>query len=315
MNIVLTDCKTVTADDVDLTVFEKYGNVFYYDVTAPIELEERIRDADVVICNKTYLGKKEIDYAPHLKLIALFATGYNNIDVKYAAEKGICVSNAGSYSTMAVAQQVFAFILGHASKVAEYSADVHAGAWIQSKLFSAFSRPTTEIYGKTLGIFGYGTIGRQVAVIAKAFGMNVIACRRSEITDEGIKKVDFDTLLKESDYLSVHCPLTDETKGVFDKEAFSKMKDGAYFINTARGGVLVEEDLKNALESGKLSGAAADVLTFEPMREDCVLKDAPNMVFTPHVAWAPIETRKRLIGIVCENIEAFLAGNPIRKVN
>lgn len=315
MNIVLTDCKTVTADDVDLTVFEKYGNVFYYDVTAPDQLEERIRDADVVICNKTVLGKKEIDFAPHLKLIALFATGYNNIDVKYAAEKGVCVSNAGSYSTMAVAQQVFAFILGHASKVAEYDADVHGGAWIKSKLFSAFSRPTTEIYGKTLGIFGYGTIGRQVALIAKAFGMNVIACRRSEIEDEGVRKVDFDTLLKESDYLSVHCPLTDETKGVFDKEAFSKMKDGAYFINTARGGVLVEEDLKDALVSGKLSGAAADVLTVEPMQKDCVLMDAPNMVITPHVAWAMIETRKRLIGIVCENIEAFLAGKPLHTVN
>lgn len=202
-NIVLTDYKTVDAGDLDLKVLEEYGNVTYYGETAPEQVTERIKDADIIILNKTVIGKAEIDAAPNLKMIALFATGYNNIDVAYARERGIDVCNAGTYSTSAVAQQVFAYILAHASRVTEYDADVKNGDWIRSRLFCFFSRPTSEIEGKTLGIFGFGTIGSKIADIALAFGMRVIATTRSKKEYDGVEFVDFDTLLAESDYLSV----------------------------------------------------------------------------------------------------------------
>ena len=315
LNIVLTDCNTVTSGDLDLSVLEKFGKVTYYGESLPEQIPERIKDADIVILNKTVLGKKELDAAKNLKLIALFATGYNNIDTVYARERGITVCNAGSYSTSAVAQQVFGFILANATKIAEYDRDVKDGKWIESRLFCFFSRPACELQGKTLGIFGYGAIGRRVAEIARAFEMKVIATKRTPVEDDIVTFVDFDTLLCESDYLSVNCPLNDGTREIFNAEAFAKMKKGAYFINTARGGVIVEQDLVDALKSGHLSGAAVDVLTVEPMRADCPLLNAPNITFTPHVAWAPIETRTRLLSIVMDNIENFLGGTPKNVVN
>ena len=269
----------------------------------------------MVILNKTVLGKNELDAAKNLRLIALFATGYNNIDTVYAREKGITVCNAGSYSTSAVAQQVFAYILNHASKVADYDRDVKDGAWIRSRLFCFFSRPTEELAGKTLGIFGYGAIGKRVAAIAKAFEMRVIVTTRTPQIDESVEFVDFDTLLRESDYLSVNCPLNESTKEKFNSDAFSKMKKGAYFINTARGGVINEQALADALASGRLAGAGIDVLTSEPMREDCPLCSAPNTTITPHVAWAPLQTRERLLSIVEDNIEHFINGSPKNVVN
>ncbi len=315
MNIVLTDCATVTSGDLDLSVFESLGNVTYYPETKAEQTAERIQDADVIVINKTVIGKAEIDAAKHLKLIALFATGYNNVDTAYAGEKGITVCNAGSYSTFAVAQQVFGYILNHATQISAYHADVHDGAWIRSRLFCFFSRPTVELQGKTLGIFGFGAIGAQVATIANAFGMRVIATTRTPKTVKNVSFVDFDTLLAESDYLTVHCPLTAQTKELFCADAFSKMKQGAYFINTARGGVVNENDLADALHTGHLGGTAIDVLTQEPMREDCVLYQAPNLTVTPHIAWAPFETRKRLLSIVIENIRNYLDGVPTNVVN
>ena len=315
LNIVLTDCNTVTSGDLDLSVLEKFGKVTYYGESLPEQIPERIKDADIVILNKTVLGKKELEGAKNLKLIALFATGYNNIDTVYARERGITVCNAGSYSTSAVAQQVFGFILANATKIAEYDRDVKDGKWIESRLFCFFSRPACELQGKTLGIFGYGAIGRRVAEIARAFEMKVIATKRTPVEDDIVTFVDFDTLLRESDYLSVNYPLNDGTREIFNAEAFAKMKKGAYFINTARGGVIVEQDLVAALKSGHLSGAAVDVLTVEPMRADCPLLNAPNITFTPHVAWAPIETRTRLLSIVMDNIENFLGGTPKNVVN
>jgi glycerate dehydrogenase len=315
LNIVLTDCNTVTSGDLDLSVLEKFGKVTYYGESLPEQIPERIKDADIVILNKTVLGKKELEGAKNLKLIALFATGYNNIDTVYARERGITVCNAGSYSTSAVAQQVFGFILANATKIAEYDRDVKDGKWIESRLFCFFSRPACELQGKTLGIFGYGAIGRRVAEIARAFEMKVIATKRTPAQDDIVTFVDFDTLLCESDYLSVNCPLNDGTREIFNAEAFAKMKKGAYFINTARGGVIVEQDLVDALKSGHLSGAAVDVLTVEPMKADCPLLNAPNITFTPHVAWAPIETRTRLLSIVMDNIENFLGGTPKNVVN
>ena len=315
LNIVLTDCATVSSGDLDLSVLEAFGNVTYYPETAPEQTAERIKDADVVIINKTVIGKNEIEAAKHLKLVALFATGYNNVDTSYARSKGITVCNAGSYSTSAVAQQVFAYVLNHASKISAYDADVKNGDWIRSRLFCFFSRPTCELEGKTLGIFGFGAIGKRVAEIAKAFNMRVISCTRTKKEAEGVTFVDMDTLLSESDFLTVHCPLNDQTKEIFDQKAFSKMKKGAYFINTARGGVINEQALFNALESEHLAGAAIDVLTSEPMREDCVLFKAKNITITPHIAWAPIETRQRLLSIVSDNLKAFIDGDPKNVVN
>ena len=315
LKIVLTDCSTVNAGDLDLTSLERFGEVTYYPETAPEETAERIKDADVVILNKTVLGQNELDAAKNLKLVALFATGYNNIDVAYARERGITVCNAGSYSTSAVAQQVFAYILNHASKVASYDQDVKKGEWIRSRLFCFFSRPTEELAGKTLGIFGYGAIGKRVAAIAKAFEMRVIVTTRTPQQDATVEFVDFDRLLGESDYISVNCPLNESTKEKFDADAFAKIKKGAFFINTARGGVINEQALSDALASGHLAGAAVDVLTAEPMREDCPLCAAPNITITPHVAWAPLQTRERLLSIVEDNIEHFINGSPKNVVN
>lgn len=315
LKIVLTDCSTVNAGDLDLTSLERFGEVTYYPETSPEETAARIKDADVVILNKTVLGKNELDAAKKLKLVALFATGYNNIDVTYARERGITVCNAGSYSTSAVAQQVFAYILNHASKVASYDQDVKKGEWIRSRLFCFFSRPTEELAGKTLGIFGYGAIGKRVAAIAKAFEMRVIVTTRTPQQDATVEFVDFDRLLGESDYISVNCPLNESTKEKFDADAFAKMKKGAFFINTARGGVINEQALADALASAHLAGAAVDVLTTEPMREDCPLCSAPNITITPHVAWAPLQTRERLLAIVEDNIEHFINGSPKNVVN
>ncbi len=315
LNIVLTDCSTVSAGDLNLSILERFGSVTYYAETAPDETAERIKDADIVIINKTVIGKAELDAAKHLKLVALFATGYNNVDTAYARQKGVSVCNAGSYSTSSVAQQVFGYILNHATRISEYDRDVKDGEWVRSRLFCFFSRPTCELEGKTLGIFGYGAIGSRVAQIAKAFRMRVIACTRSKKEAESVEFVDFDTLLSQSDYITVHCPLTEATQRLFNMEAFSKMKKGAYFINTARGGVIDEDALAEALNSGHLAGAAIDVLTSEPMPADCPLLNAPNITITPHIAWAPLETRKRLLSIVAANVENFINGYPTNVVN
>lgn len=313
MNIVITDAQTITNGDLDLSVFEKYGNLTVYPLTSYEETKERIADADAVLLNKTLMDKETLSLATHLKYIGIFATGFNMIDLDYCREHGITVCNAGSYSTDAVAQTVFGFLLNHFSRTADYDRFVKDGGWMASDSFSPFVFPTAELAGKTMGIFGYGAIGRRVASIAKAFGMNVIATphRAPDATTDGVVNfVDFDTLLSSSDVLTIHCPLNAETRELFDAAAFAKCKKGMYFINTSRGGVLVEPALRDALESGHLSGAGIDVLTIEPMQRDCVLYGAKNITFTPHVGWAPYETRLRLLSIVEDNLSSFLNGTP-----
>ncbi len=314
MKIVITDRATL-GDGVDLSVFERFGELTVYPSTAKEELSDRIREADILICNKTLVGKEALDRAKNLKAILLFATGYNNVDINRAAELGIAVCNAGQYSTYAVAQHTFALILRQASRVAEYSDFVCDGGWIRSPLFSAFEFPTHELYGKTLGIVGYGSIGRTVADVALAFGMKVAVHTRTPKEDSRVSFMSFDELLSSSDYISVHCPLTEKTAKMFNAEAFKKCRDGAFFVNTSRGGVVDEDALAEALSSGKLSGAALDVLSTEPMSKDCPLIGAKNLTLTPHTAWIPVETRERLIGIVASNLEAFLSGKPTNKVN
>ena len=313
MKIVITDRATL-GEGINLDLIGAFGELVIYPHTNHTELIERIAEADVLICNKTVVDKQALDAAKNLRCILLFATGYNNIDISYAASRGIAVCNAGQYSTYAVAQHTFALMLRQASRVAEYSDFVLGGGWIRSPLFSAFEYPTHELYGKTLGIVGFGSIGRAVCDIALAFGMKVIVYTRTPKDDPRVKFVSFDTLLSESDYISVHCPLTDKTSKMFNSEAFGKCKEGAFFVNTSRGGVVDEIALASALNSGKLSGAALDVLATEPMSAECPLIGAKNITLTPHTAWIPVETRQRLIGIVADNLKAFLDGKPKNKV-
>lgn len=315
MKIVLTDCATVTNGDIDLSVLEKLGDVEYYQLTAPEELVGRICGADAVICNKTVISADIMKQCPLLKYIGLFATGYNNIDVEYAGKHGITVCNAGQYSTSAVAQHVFALLLEIYCSTSSYTSFTADGGWVRSRSFSAFGYPQHELFGKTIGIVGFGSIGRAVAAIARAFGMNVIAYTRTPREEEGVRMVSFEELLAQSDVISVHCPLTAQTEKMFDADAFAAMKDGAVFINTSRGGVLDEAALRAALEAGKPAAAAVDVLTTEPMSADCPLLGAPNLLITPHVAWAPYETRVRLMDIVYSNLAAYLDGAPINVVS
>ncbi len=314
MKIIICDRATL-GEGIDLGLISKYGETVIYPHTTHDELLTRIVDADVLICNKTKVDREALEKAEKLRCILLFATGYNNIDIEYAAEKGIAVCNAGQYSTMAVAQHTFALMLRSASKVAEYSDFVLGGGWIRSPLFSAFEYPTHELYGKTLGIVGYGSIGQAVANIALAFGMNVAVFTRTPKDDSRVKFLSFEEMLSVSDYVSVHCPLNAESEKMFNTRAFSLCKDGAYFINTSRGGVVDESALRDALDSGKLSGAALDVLAVEPMSADCPLIGTKNLTLTPHIAWIPVETRQRLTKIVADNLGAFLEGNPRNKVN
>ena len=314
MKIVLTDAQTVLDNLVNADILKQFGEVEEYGLLRYDEVAEKIADADMVVCNKTLLDKNTLRLAKNLKYIGLFATGYNNIDIDYCKAHNIAVCNAGSYSTNAVAQHTFALILEHFNNTSNYNKYVQDGRWKRSKTFSPFVYPLSELAGKTLGIVGFGNIGRAVAKIANAFEMRVIAYNRSEKQADGVEFVGFETLLEQSDIVSVHCPLNSESENMFDKNAFAKMKKGALFVNTARGGVMVEQDLFDALKSGHLGGAAIDTLKVEPMEENCILMGAKNCIMTPHIAWAPVETRVRLMNIVADNIRAFLNGTPQNRI-
>jgi len=316
MKLLLTDSATLKSEnDLDLNIFSCFGTVEEYDCLSHSEVLEKVSDVDIILCNKTVIDREVLKRAKKLRYIGLFATGYNNIDIAAADEFGVTVANAGSYSTSAVAQQVFAYILNHYSKIGEYNSFVRAGGWQKSPNFSVLCYPTDELMGKTIGIIGYGSIAKRVEQIAKAFQMNVLVYTRTPKANGFTKFVDLDYLLANSDIVSVHCPLNSQSEKMFNKTAFGKMKQSTYFINTARGGVVDEEALLEALCCGKISGAAVDVLNYEPMRKDCVLFGAPNLVITPHTAWAPLATRLRLLEIVKNNIKAFLDGKPQNVVN
>ena len=315
MKIVILDAQTITKGDISLSSLSDFGEVVTYNLTKYEEIESRIKDADAVICNKTLLDKNSLSGADNLKYIGLFATGYNNIDIDYCSQHGITVCNAGSYSTNAVAQHTFALILEHYSNVGRYNTFCHDGGWQTAETFSPFVFPLNEVAGKTIGIVGFGAIGQAVAKIALAFNMKVLAFNRSKKEFSDVSFVDFETLLKESDIVTVHCPLNADSNEMFNKDAFSKMKQGSFFINTARGGVMNEQDLISALESDHLGGAAVDVLSTEPMSKDSKLPHTKNLLITPHIAWAPIETRERLIDIVYDNIDCFIKGQPKNVVN
>ncbi len=315
MKIVFTDRDTVTRDDLTFESLERFGELVTYGLTAPEELVERIADADAVLCNKTRITAEVMDACPNLKYIGLFATGYNNIDVAYAAEKDITVCNAGEYSSDAVAQLAFAMLLEMCTSLSRYAEYTSEGGWVKSPVFSAFIHPQREMSGMTLGIVGHGSIGRRVECIAKAFGMKALVYTRTPGKYEDTEYVSFEELLERSDAVTVHCPLTPQTERLFDREAFGRMKRGAFFVNTSRGGVVDEEALREALDGGQVGRAALDVLTVEPMRPDCPLIGADNLIITPHVAWAPLETRQRLLSIVENNIDCWLRGQLVNVVS
>ncbi len=315
MKIVLTDAQTVTQGDLSLEPLREFGEIEVNLLTPYEEIAETVKDADAIICNKTPLNSDTLRLAGHLKYIGLFATGYNNIDTDYCSKRGITVCNAGSYSTNAVCQHTFALILECLNRVGDYNRFVSEGNWKNSKTFSPFEFPLSEIAGKTLGIVGYGKIGEAVGKVAKAFGMDVLAYKRTPEKNADVKFVSLDELLKNSDIVTVHCPLNSDSYRMFDENAFKRMKDKSIFVNTARGAIMDENAVLGALKSGKLLYAAIDVLEEEPMAEDCVLCGAPNCIITPHIAWAPMETRERLMSVVCGNLRSFINGTPKNVVN
>lgn len=315
MKIVILEAATVSKNDVSFEEIYRLGEVREYPLTPVDKIVEYVGDAEAVLCNKTPFTAEVLEACHNLKYIGLCATGYNNIDVAAATRLGITVCNAPAYSNAAVAQQVFSFILRYTNRTSAYNRFVHNGGWIRSETFSAFEYPITELAGKTLGIIGYGRIGRQVAKIAHAFDMNVIVNTRTAKQDSSVKFVGLKELLSKSDMITLHCPLTDETNGLIDLDALKLCKPTAILINTSRGAVINEADLAYALDNDIIAGAGLDVLCEEPMSADNPLLNAKNCIITPHIAWAPIDTRKRLITIVADNLSAFINGKPINTVN
>ena len=317
MKIVVLDGFAENPGDLSWDALRAFGDTEIYDRTPAELILPRAAGAEIVVTNKTPLTAETLEKLPDVKFIALLSTGSNVVDCAYARSRGIPVSNIPAYSTESVAQLVFAFILEHTRKVALHSVSVMRGDWAKCADFCYTLAPLTDIRDKTIGIFGYGSIGRAVARIALAFGMRVLAHSRSHTSgsEGGVVFCDLDTLLRESDFVTLHCPLTAETTGLADKAFFSKMKRTAIFINTSRGPVVNEKDLADALNGGVIAGAGLDVLSSEPPHEDNPLFSAKNCYITPHVAWASFETRGRLMDIFIGNIEAYLNGAPQNTVN
>ena len=317
MKIVILDGHAVNPGDLSWDFLNKYGEVTVHERTRLDEVAKRIGDAEIVLTNKSPITEEVLNACPNIKLVCVLATGYNVVDCEATKKRGIPVCNVPDYGTAAVAQFTFALLLDLCHKVAHHAQTVRDGKWCECPDFCYWETPQMELAGKTLGIIGFGRIGRAVGKIAKAFGMKVIAYNRSQC-EEGKsigRYVNLDELLATSDIISLHCPLTPENTGMINADTIAKMKDGAILINTARGPLVDETALAAALETGKLRGAACDVVCAEPMAADNPLKSAPNCIVTPHMAWAPIESRIRIQECTERSIQAFLAGNPINTVN
>ena len=315
MKITVTERNAVSRGDIDFTEFNKLGDVTYYDDVAYGELIGVIGDSDAVIVNKCVIDGKIMDGCPNLKYVGTFATGYNNIDTAEATKRGITVCNVPGYSTDAVAQSAMTFILMSAGNTLEYISSVRRGEWKRSKTFCYYPYYITELKGKTLGIVGFGEIGRRVAELGEAFGMRVIVHTRTFKPDCKYPQVGIDEVFCESDFLSLHCPLTDKTKGMVNTERLALMKKSAVIINTSRGPLIDEIALAKCLKAGDIRMACMDVIEYEPMREDCPLFGIDNCLITPHVAWAGVETRARLVEIARQNIIQYRKGTPQNKVN
>lgn len=319
MKISVIDGYTENPGDLSWDGLRTLGDVVIYDHSTKDEAEiiRRIGDAEIVVANKSPISRRVLDACPNAKYITIQATGYDPIDYVYAREKGIPVSNVPTYGTASVAQFAIALLLEICGHAAHHSDAVHAGRWAESGEWTFWDYPMIELAGKTMGIIGFGRIGQNVGRIAKALGMNVIAFNRSRSAEgaEIAEYVELDELLHRADVISLHCPLFPETRGIINRETISKMKDGVIIINNSRGPLVVEQDLADALNSGKVYAAGLDVVSSEPISADNPLLEAKNCLITPHISWAPKESRQRIMDCTVENIRAFQAGKPQNVVN
>lgn len=315
MKIVVLDVETVVRDnDISLGEITKLGETKLVGYVPNEKAAEEIGDANAVICNKTQITAEVFDKCPNLRYVGLFATGYNNVDLAAARAHGAVVCNVPGYSTESVAQHTMALMLNYFNRISDYDRAVKNGEWERSKLFTYFYIPIYELSGKNIGIIGYGEIGRRVAELARAFGMNILVHTRTAPEDKSVTVCTLDELLEMSDVVTLHCPLNEHTSEIINRHSLEKMKKTALLINTSRGGVINERDLHNALENGVIAAAAIDVLSVEPMQNSCPLKNSPNITITPHIAWAPEQTRKRLVSLVAANIRSWIDGEPINNV-
>lgn len=315
MKIVFLERTTVTTGDMDLTPFDALGEVVYCESYDKDQMREAAKDADVLILNKTVVDKAFFDACPKLRCICLLATGYNNIDLVTASERGVAVCNVPGYSTDAVAQLVFGFFLQLAISLPQYQKSTRDGVWCSSTRYTYLSWEMHELAGKTLGIVGYGAIGRKVAQIGHAFGMNILVHTRTEREDGIARFASLQEVLQQADFLSLHCPLTEQTKGLIGKKELELMKPTAFLVNTSRGAVVEEQALADALNNNVIAGAGIDVLETEPMNSSCPYRTAKNCLVTPHIAWAATEARTRLLVEVAENIRAFASGKRRNRVD
>jgi glycerate dehydrogenase len=323
LKIVVLDGYTLNPGDLSWEGISQFGDLTVYDRTAYKPggedlVVERAREADAILLNKTLLNREMIGRLPNLKYVGVLATGYNIVDIEAARERDIVVTNVPTYGTTAVAQMTFALLLELCHHVGEHSRAVHNGEWVENPDWSFWKYPLVELAGKSMGIIGYGRIGSEVGKIAKAFGMEVLAMASSpkpELETESLRFAPLDEILEKSDVISLHVPLFDSTKGMINKESIDKMKRNVMIINTSRGPLIVEEDLAEALNTGRIAGAALDVVSSEPIDPDNPLLKADNCILTPHIAWAPKESRKRLMDVAVKNLKEFLDGNPINVVN
>ena len=311
MKIIVLDGYVENPGDLSWEPLAALGELTVYDYTAPAEVIARIGDAPVILTNKTVITREIMDACPQVKYIGVLATGFNVVDIAAAKEKGIVVTNVPAYSTQAVAQFTMALLLEICHHVGKHNDAVQQGRWSACRDFAFWDYPLIELAGKTIGIVGYGRIGQATAMAAQALGMKVLAYSRH---GQGEPFVPLDELYARSDLVSLHCPLTAENAGMINRETIAKMKDGVILINTARGGLVNDADLRGALLSGKVYAAAADVVTVEPIRADSPLLGLDNMILTPHIAWACYETRQRLMDIAVDNVRQYLAGTPVNNV-
>jgi glycerate dehydrogenase len=317
MRIVVLDGYTLNPGDISWQSLEALGDLQVYDRTPPDRTVERIGDAQVVLTNKTRLSAEVINAAPQIKYVGVLATGYDVVDVAAAKQRGVPVCNVPGYATDAVAEMVFALLLELCRHTGAHSAAVKNGEWTAAPDFCFWKYPMSEVSGKKMGIVGLGRTGQRTARIAQAFGMRVLAVSQSrpEPESDTLRYVTMDTLLAQSDIVSLHCPLTEHTHHMIGREALARMKSGVILINTARGGLIDEWALANSLESGRVGGAACDVVSAEPIRAHNPLLTAKNVIITPHIAWAARSSRERLMAQTVDNVKAFLAGQPVNVVN
>lgn len=318
MKIVVLDGYTLNPGDISWEGMEAFGELTVYDRTKAEDVVARIGDAEVVYTNKTPITRETLDACPNVKFIGVLATGYNIVDIAAAKEKGIPVSNIPTYGTAAVSQFAIGLLLELCHHIGEHSDAVKAGEWTSNPDWCFWKYPLVELDGKTMGIIGFGRIGQDTGKIAQALGMKVLAYdafKRPELETETCHYVDLDTLLAESDVIALHCPLFPDTEGIINKDTIAKMKDGVMIINNSRGPLVVEQDLRDALDSGKVAGAAVDVVFTEPIRMDNPLIGAKNVIITPHISWAPKESRQRLMNIAVDNLKCYVEGKPQNVVN